>query len=69
METTATPGFSDPLALRAAWAALRSGGKVRNRDAAERLGVSSSRRCERASGMDLAGAIQFEPTSQHPFDM
>jgi putative hemin transport protein len=42
METTATPGFSDPLALRAAWAALRSGGKVRNRDAAERLGVTEA---------------------------
>jgi putative hemin transport protein len=42
METTAGETWTNPEALRAAWGALRSKGMVRNRDAAQQLGVSEA---------------------------
>jgi putative hemin transport protein len=42
MEMTARGSWTDPEALRAAWAALRTKGKVRNRDAADQLGVGEA---------------------------
>jgi len=42
METTTPATWSDPETLRNAWIGLRNSGKIRNRDAADQLGVAEA---------------------------